>query len=313
LCPVDLVAKKFGLLAIDPVRARRQIPNEWSRGRFPPIVRFPLILCEDKWIFAFEELNPVFMQQEQLDDHRRLRLFESTNQINAFPSGSFWPPVIPSAPARFGNLFGQSMDPLSMLSLTVMPPVSLSATVLPLTTAPSTTTVERFKEESDLEGSQESFVTGKPTSLSSYEITTGEREDKALDYYDAIDENFDKAKYEGKGGFLSGVSDLLQNLQDGLTLAQVALPSNKKLVFPTSSTTEGPSFLLSRDDNSLTIGVKNDNDMQKLDSLVKLQGFGPNPARPDGSSNMQTLKTNLGDPGAIQQMLQFFGLCKQEL
>uniref|UniRef100_A0A1I8BFR9 Helicase_C_4 domain-containing protein n=1 Tax=Meloidogyne hapla TaxID=6305 RepID=A0A1I8BFR9_MELHA len=39
------------------------------------------------------------------------------------------------------------------------------------------------------------------------------------------DENFDKAKHQGSGGLLDGVTDFIQSLQDGLTLAQAAFPA----------------------------------------------------------------------------------------
>lgn len=62
--------------------------------------------------------------------------------------------------------------------------------------------------------------------------------------------------------------------QDGLSLAQAALPSSKKLVYKTKmTTTDTPAFLLSRDDDSLTIGVKN-SEKEKLDSVVKMQRLG---------------------------------------
>uniref|UniRef100_A0A0M3I0T3 ZP domain-containing protein n=1 Tax=Ascaris lumbricoides TaxID=6252 RepID=A0A0M3I0T3_ASCLU len=283
LCPVDITVKKPEDIMHGEVRARRHIPWEWSRGRFPPI-----------------EVNPVFMEQEPLDERRRLRLFENTNQVRLLPRSELVPAVHPG----FANPFAQPTDdPLRILKETAMPPmqhssnyrtVSLSTTVQPS----SGVVTESFATDESMPVSKGSQIR--------------ENEDGALDYYDAYDENFDKAKHEGKGSILSGVSDFLQNLQDGLSLAQAALPSSKKLVYKTKmTTTDTPAFLLSRDDDSLTIGVKN-SEKEKLDSVVKMQRYGPNPSRPNESQE-QPAAIKLGDPGTVQQMLQFFGLCKQEL
>lgn len=38
------------------------------------------------------------------------------------------------------------------------------------------------------------------------------------------DDNFDKRRHEGSAGFLSGITDFVQSIQDGLTLAQVRIP-----------------------------------------------------------------------------------------
>uniref|UniRef100_A0A915ATJ1 Uncharacterized protein n=1 Tax=Parascaris univalens TaxID=6257 RepID=A0A915ATJ1_PARUN len=218
------------------------------------------------------------MQQEPLDERRRLRLFENTNQ--------------------------PTDDPLRILKETAMPPVQRSSTYriisLSTTARPSSgVVIESFATEDSIQVSKGS--------------RTRENEDGALDYYDAYDENFDKAKHEGKGSILSGVSDFLQNLQDGLSLAQAALPSSKKLVYKTKmTTTETPPFLPSHDDDSLTIDVKKDGEKEKLDAVVKMQRYGPNPSRPNESQE-QPAAIKLGDAGTVQQMLQFFGLCKQEL
>ncbi|VDM41114.1 unnamed protein product [Toxocara canis] len=284
LCPVDVTAEKREDVANREIRARRQIPLEWSRGRFPPI-----------------ELNPIFMGQEALDERRRVRLFENTNQLHVFPGSGF----ITTTLRNPGNFLVQPNDPLLMLSVTAMPPPTQLTTAYPTNTAFTT------KMQPSFENSKESFVTGEPITLAK-EAPTKKKEDGALDYYDAYDENFDKAKHEGKGSILSGVSDFLQNLQDGLSLAQAALPNSKKLVYKTTTTTESPAFLLSRDEDTLTIGVKKGGEKERLDSIVKIQRYGPNPARPN-DSHKETAMMKLGDPGAIQQMLQFFGLCKREL
>ncbi|KAM3728292.1 Oxysterol-binding protein-related protein [Dirofilaria immitis] len=135
------------------------------------------------------------------------------------------------------------------------------------------------------------------------------QEDVAIDYYDIYDENFDKSKHASRQGILGGVSDLLQNIQDGLSIAQAALPSHKKQVHETTTTTDGPAFLLSRDEDSLTIGMKHDSESSINNARLKLQRFGPKPSRPNASQAVST-SFKLGNPGAIQQMFQFFGLCK---
>ncbi|VDK84627.1 unnamed protein product [Litomosoides sigmodontis] len=117
------------------------------------------------------------------------------------------------------------------------------------------------------------------------------KEDVAIDYYDVYDENFDKRKH------------------DGLSIAQAALPSHEKQIYKTTTTTDGPAFLLSRDEDSLTIGMQHDTQNGGSSSRLKLQRFGPKPSRPNASQPVST-SFKLGNPGAIQQMFQFFGLCK---
>uniref|UniRef100_A0A0N5AYM8 Ricin B-type lectin domain-containing protein n=1 Tax=Syphacia muris TaxID=451379 RepID=A0A0N5AYM8_9BILA len=177
-----------------------------------------------------------------------------------------------------------------------------------------TSTSKATKKTDEPNEDKTAFITESATSTTPSSLTTtkasGYRaEDTAADYYDLYDDNFDRAKHEGKGGFLSGVSDLLQNLQDGLSLAQAVIPSNKVPVHATKAA--GPSMMMSRDDNHLSIGIQDDRPNKHFDSMIKIQKYGPNPQRPTESlTTVQPTTLKLGDPSAIQQMLQFFGLCK---
>lgn len=96
---------------------------------------------------------------------------------------------------------------------------------------------------------------------------------------------------------------------DGLSIAQAALPSHEKQIYETTTTTDGPAFLLSRDEDSLTIGMQHNTENDASNSRLKLRRFGPKPSRPNALQPVST-SFELGTPGAIQQMFQFFGLCK---
>ncbi|KAI6217108.1 hypothetical protein M3Y99_01785000 [Aphelenchoides fujianensis] len=116
-------------------------------------------------------------------------------------------------------------------------------------------------------------------------------ETTALDYYDQYDENFDKKKHTD-GGLLHGVSELLQNLQDGLTFAQLGLPGG--------STTPKPAFMFANDEDALQIGSF----IQQTDVPKKT---GPYPKPPPRSA---TPEPPLPKANAVESMLQMVGLCQ---
>lgn len=62
-------------------------------------------------------------------------------------------------------------------------------------------------------------------------------------------------------------------IKDGLSIAQAALPSHEKQIHETITTTDGPAFLLSRDEDSLTIGMKHDTEDGATNSRLKLQRY----------------------------------------
>ncbi|KAK0401531.1 hypothetical protein QR680_015840 [Steinernema hermaphroditum] len=81
LCPVDVEIKKPEKET--DIRARRQVPWQWSRGRFPPVI---------------EEYNPLFMEQEKREEIRRHRLFEENNRVLQVLPGSYVKPKLVSIP-----------------------------------------------------------------------------------------------------------------------------------------------------------------------------------------------------------------------
>ncbi|KAL3110525.1 hypothetical protein niasHT_019996 [Heterodera trifolii] len=140
------------------------------------------------------------------------------------------------------------------------------------------------------------------------------------------DDNFDKAKHIGEGGFLSGVNDFLQSIQDGLTLAQVAFPTAKK---PTDASGGGKGFhmkisvtpptpkkrglgelLFSRDEQRPEEEEVEDEGMQ-IGSFVQ-QGerkTGPLPRRPSPMEGERPTEVRR-ESNTIESMLQMIGLCQ---
>ncbi|OZC10852.1 hypothetical protein X798_01996 [Onchocerca flexuosa] len=217
--------------------------------------------------------DPIFMKEDRLNDTSS-RSSGSMNHAELFPK----------TPLQFGN-------------------EQKTKLIANRNTNTTLATEMNLPQSSTLKSSTNTF---NSTTLSTV------KEDVAIDYYDHYDENFDKSNHESRQGILGGVSDFLQNIQDGLSIAQAALPSHKKQIYEitTTTTTEGPAFLLSRDEDSLTIGMKHDSERGINNARLKLQRFGPKPHRPDASQAVST-SFKLGSPGAIQQMFQFFGLCKK--
>ncbi|VDN51996.1 unnamed protein product [Dracunculus medinensis] len=246
VCPVDIERSKAYQESSNEIRARRQIPSEWSRGRFPTM-----------------ELYPLFMKQKYIDKHRQLRLFDSNKRM---------------------HIFSDTKNSTSKKS------TKNNGTSTDISTVPSNHGQPKFTKIST--------ITAKV-----------KKEDGAIDYYDAYDENFDRKKYEGRGGILSGVSDLLQNLQDGLSIAQAAFPkkTNLKLSYPTSTE---PAFLLSHDEDSLSIRINHEAD-KNINSVVNMRRLGPYPEKPEKpqQEKQNSLAPLKIDAGSIQQMLQFLGLC----
>ncbi|VDM95035.1 unnamed protein product [Thelazia callipaeda] len=274
ICPVDImhndITKKRTIL-----RARRQIPWQWTRNRFDTVVVEPIFIKQDR----LASFHPKFSH-----DMRR---------INAFPKAPLL--QFESEPKVVKNS-RKLINSGTMKAAFVTEKMSS----------------ESFTSETTM-STENSFITASSRDSSTTSTTTvtssTQKEDVAMDYYDIYDENFDKLKYANSQGILGGVSDLLQNIQDGLSIAQAALPSDEKQTYISTTTTDGPAFLLSRDDDSLTIGMKHNTKNGINQSRIKLARYGPKSSRENMLEPMTT-SFKLGDPGAIQQMFQFFGLCK---
>lgn len=230
--------------------------------------------------FDSARVDPMFIKHDRLDNIHS-RFFGSMNHVQTF---------FKTPNPQFGNEQKTARNPKKAIVNANMKTAFVTEKVLP-----------QSSTSKSLSNTTASFA--KSTTFSMV------KEDVAIDYYDVYDENFDKSKHESRQGILGGVSDLLQNIQDGLSIAQAALPSHEKQIYETTTTTDGPAFLLSRDEDSLTIGMQHNTENDASNSRLKLRRFGPKPSRPNALQPVST-SFELGTPGAIQQMFQFFGLCK---
>ncbi|KAI6231599.1 hypothetical protein M3Y95_00399000 [Aphelenchoides besseyi] len=306
ICPVDFELKKPQ--NIGEIRARRQVPYEWARGRFPVDVK---------------TYNPFFLDQMKRDEEERKKMFENMvqNTNSAFPSSSSGARAADPSANIFSGLFIPPITPPQLPTLTPplgVPQPSLFNDPAIRVDLPTTSTRSYRARTITYKNDRLSALSGGTSRLShpnfgptapittTTPTTTTEKQLEALDYYDLYDEHFDKKKHT-EGGLLRGVSDLLQNLQDGLTLAQVAFPQRDgahnfqlKLGLPGGSSTPKPNFMFSNDEDSLQIGSF----VQQMDSPKKT---GPFPKPPPRSTTTESPQPKVN---AVESMLQMVGLCQ---
>ncbi|CEF70090.1 Hypothetical protein SRAE_2000473000 [Strongyloides ratti] len=296
LCPIDVLSLKKENIHGD-VRARRQIPLDWSRGRFPVTV---------------SEYNPLFMSQENLAESQRRKVFKINHEINKEnvlvfsreglqTTSSPINDMLPEMPVRLRHY---SPTNININRLNIQPKSSEKPyTSVTKTTTTTTTTVT---------------TTNTPTTSIKYSHYP-EKETDALDYYDMYDDNFDKKKHLEKhnNGILSAVSDIFQNLQDSLSLAQYAIPQeNFKLILPETpqpiipTNYNGPPIKYNKPtpgNNEFLFST--DNDAFKFHINSDIKKIGPLPNIPNGMErNLQ--KNNDNGQGPIDSILQTLGLCQ---
>ncbi|KAK0401530.1 hypothetical protein QR680_015840 [Steinernema hermaphroditum] len=290
LCPVDVEIKKPEKET--DIRARRQVPWQWSRGRFPPVI---------------EEYNPLFMEQEKREEIRRHRLFEENNRVLQVLPGSYVKPKLVSIPqyVPFDSIDNQPTT-VYKSRLEHLKDVASRRRFMTTPEATTPTTTTTTEQPSSTRATSSTSKTTSTTSKTSKKA--GEKHTSALDYYDMYDDNFDKEKHTGPNGFLNGISDFLQNIQDGLSMAQIAFPqapTKKNKQQPT--TAEPPAFKIdsSSDDDSLTVDMTGPN----LKGHAFIQA-GPMPDVPKEAKRRKPLPLPNIEGGTIENMLQMLGLCK---
>uniref|UniRef100_A0A0K0EAC7 CUB domain-containing protein n=1 Tax=Strongyloides stercoralis TaxID=6248 RepID=A0A0K0EAC7_STRER len=306
LCPIDIFPLKKDNLHND-VRARRQVPLDWSRGRFPVTV---------------SDYNPLFMDQDNLHESQRRKMFKINQEINheinkenvlifsregLQTTSSPINDILPQMPIRLRhyNPKNTNLNRLNILPKSTEKPytsVTKTSTLPTITTTRVTATTTTRERTTSI---QYSNLPEKPTD--------------ALDYYDMYDDNFDKKKHLEKhnNGILSAVSDIFQNLQDSLSLAQYAIPQDKfKLILPEPAQPiiptnyNGPPIRYNKPtpgNNEFLFST--DNDAFKLHINSDVKKVGPLPNIPNGiEKNLQ--KNNDNGQGPIDSILQTLGLCQ---
>jgi hypothetical protein len=270
LCPVDVTIKKPS--SASDICARREVPWEWSRGRFPPMI---------------QDYNPMFMERLKHEEERRRKLFENSNHVQAFV-GSHFAGNVPIVTADYSRVVNPT---------TTAEPVDMPVR---MTSKPFRSRMHLFQNDKLRTRTMPVNTEAPPTTATT--TKAAEKPMEALDYYDMYDENFDKKKHTD-GGIFKGVNELFENIRDGIMLTQAAFPSrseplgyNKKMAYATPPTT--PPFMFANDDQSLQIGSF----VQKMD-----QRNGPMPRPPTTTAPSAEPKREVN---TIESMLQLVGLCQ---